>query len=47
MQVGGIMRFVDDDVDERPAGELLVQAGGGEVHVPRDKLAFFNTDLAN
>ena len=31
--VRGVVRFVDDHVDERPAGQFLVQPRGGEVHV--------------
>jgi hypothetical protein len=33
MLAGGVVRLGDDDVDEGAAGQLLVQAGGGEVHV--------------
>ena len=35
MFVRRIVGFGDDDVDERAAGQLLVQPRGGEVHVAR------------
>ena len=42
---GGVVRLVDDDVDEDAAGELLVRPGGGEVHVARDEVAGLDEDL--
>ena len=42
---GGVVRLVDDDVAERAAGELLVQARRGEVHVAGDVVAVLDEDL--
>ena len=35
----GVVGLVDDHVDEPPPGVLLVEPGGGEVHVPGDHVA--------
>ena len=40
------MGLVDDDVDEHAAGQLLVQLGGGEVHVAGHELPGLDHDLA-
>ena len=42
-----VVRLVDDDVDEAPAGELLVQPGGREVHVAGDHVAGLDEHLAD
>ena len=47
MQVGRVVRFVDDHVHERAAGQFLVQAGGGEVHVAGDDVARLDQRLAD
>ena len=41
----GVVGFVDDDIDELAAGEFLVQPGRREVHIPRDKVAWFDQQL--
>ncbi len=41
----GVVRLVDDHVDEGGAGELLVRPGRGEVHVARRVLAVLDEDL--
>ena len=33
------VRLIDDDVHEGPAGALLMEPGGGEIHVPRHDIA--------
>ena len=40
-----VVGLVDDHVDERAAGELLVQPRRREVHVPRDDVAGLDQDL--
>jgi hypothetical protein len=45
--VDRVVRLVDDDVDEAPAGELLVQPGGREVHVAGDHVAGLDEHLAD
>ncbi len=42
---GRVVRLVDDDVAERAAGELLVQARGGEVHVAGHPVAVLDQYL--
>ncbi len=41
-----VVGLVDDDVDEAPPGELLVQARGREVHVAGDHVARLDQHLA-
>ena len=43
----GVVRFVDDDVGEGAARELLMRAGGGEVHVARDGVAGLDEDAGD
>jgi len=38
MRTGGVVGFIDDHIHEDPSGQLLVQPGGGEVHVAGDVL---------
>ena len=47
MQVVGIVCLVDDDVDKRPASQLLVQASRREVHIAGNVLAGFDQGLAH
>ena len=44
---GRVVRLVDDDVDERAAGQLLVQPRGGEVHVPGHHVAAADEHLGD
>ena len=41
------MGFVDDHIDKSAASQLLVKAGGGEVHVAGDVVAFIDHGLAD
>ena len=43
----GVMGFVNDDVFEFTTGQFLVQAGGGEIHIARDNISFFNQDFGD
>ena len=45
VRVRGVVRFIDNHVDERAPGEFLVQARGGEVHVAGNDVARVNHDL--
>ena len=42
----GVMRFINDDIDECSAGAFLVVSGGGEVHVSGDDVAGVDAELA-
>ena len=41
-----VVSLVDDDVHEGPAGQFLVQARGGEIHISGHILPIRNQDLA-
>ncbi len=43
---GRVVGGVDYDVDESASGELLVEPGGGEVHVARHHVAGLDENLA-
>ena len=47
MQVGGVVRLVNDDIGERAARQFLMQTCGGEIHVARNVLSLFDDCLAD
>ena len=45
MVIFRIMRFIDDDIDEMTARQLLVELGRGEIHVTRHHVTGSNANL--